>query len=93
MNLLFTALLIGAVYVSVKWRFRGDVRSSRGSRASGEAYYLQVRKELEIDPYTPAELAEMEAEERYTHDSNARAAAFWTDSKTYVDYDGKVRQL
>jgi len=92
MNLLFATLLIGTVYVSVR-KLGGDVRSGRGSRADGEAYYYALRKELGIDPYSPAELAQMDAEERYTHDRNARSAAFWTDSKTYVDYDGKVRQL
>ena len=95
MNLLFAALLIGAVYISIKWRFREDVQPRRGSRADGEAYYLQVRKEMGIDPYSPVELAQMEAEERYTHDRNAHAAAALSDvwDATWIDSYGNVREL
>jgi len=90
MNLLFTALLIGAVYASAR-KLGGSVQ--RGSRAEAEAWLQNYEKEQGYLPYSPAELAQMETEERANHNSNARSIAFWTGSKTYVDYDGKVRQL
>ena len=90
MNLFFAALLIGAVYVSVR---RSRTAENTKQLRRGEAYYLQVRKEMGIDPYSPAELAEMEAEERYTHDKNAASGAFWTGSHTWIDSNGNVREL
>ena len=86
MELFFTAVLIGATYVSVKWKFGGNTRSGRGSRADGEAYYLQVRKEMGIDPYSPAELKQMEAEERYTQAKNEAGEAFWSGDGSYVEW-------
>ena len=90
MNLFFTVVIIGAIYAAVR---RPRVADPRKIISQGEAYYLQVRKEMGIDPYSPAELAEMEAEERYTHDKNAASGAFWSGSDTWIDSYGNVREL
>ena len=92
MNIFFTVVIIGAIYVAVR---RPRTAETMGQLRPGEAYYLQVRKEMGIDPYSHAELAQMEAEERYTHDRNAHAAAALSDvwDATWIDSYGNVREL
>lgn len=90
MEIFFTVVIIGAIYAAVR---RPRVTQTTRQPRPGEAYYLQVRKEMGIDPYSPAELAQMDAEERYTHDRNAAGGAFWTGSKTWIDSYGNVRDL
>jgi len=92
MNIFFTVVIIGAIYVAVR---RPHVTQTTRQPRPGEAYYYQVRKEMGIDPYSSAELAQMDAEERYTHDRNAHAAAALSEvwDATWIDSYGNVREL
>jgi hypothetical protein len=82
MEILFTIVIVGMIYVGVRPRVATATKKQR----RGEAYYLQVRKELGIDPYTPAELAQMEAEERYTQAKNEAGESFWSGNGNYVEW-------
>jgi hypothetical protein len=92
------AVLIGAVVQSIPRRFTfgeltGKPKSKWMSRAEAEAWLQNYEKEQGYLPYSPVELAQMEAEERYTHDRNSESGAFWAGGNTYVDSYGHAREV
>jgi len=87
MEILFTVVIIGMTIYSVnRVGVRPRVATTTKKQRRGEAYYYQVRKELGIDPYSPAELAQMDAEERYTQAKNEAGEAFWSGDGSYVEW-------
>ena len=82
MELFFAVVIIGMIYVGIRPRVATATKKPR----RGEAYYYQVRKEIGIDPYSPSELAQMEAEERYTQAKNDAGEAFWSGGGSYVEW-------
>ena len=75
-------LVLGAVFTLA--RHKGVAASKAGSSYS----LREMAGEL-----TPAEKrAEKRADDR-THNENARSEAFWTGESTYIDADGKRRNL
>jgi hypothetical protein len=66
---------------------------TEGARRDAKASMHQYAKEAGLEPYTKAELKQLEEAERYNYNANARSGAFWAQSKTYVDYDSHVRDV
>ncbi len=60
--------------------------------AEAEQFLEQVWKDM-TGCYSPAELRQMEREERENYNDNMRCAAWWCGSDTFVDYDGIVRKV
>lgn len=78
------SLLVAMVYHAIP---------TEGSRRKARANLERMEKEMGHRPYTGAELREIEAEERATHNKNAAEAAVWGDDRTYIDYDGVIRKV
>jgi hypothetical protein len=78
---LFIALIAGLIALRRPFASTQERKPRRG-----DAYYLQVRKEIGIDPYSPAELVQMAAEERQVQERNAVDGAFWSGNDNYVEW-------
>lgn len=90
-------LLIAAVAQSIPRRYvigYGEAAKRHGyTREGDEAYLHQVAKEIGVEAYSPAELRQMEAEERETHNRNHASITFWGGGNEYKDYDGNWRDV
>ncbi len=64
----------------------GARRRRRLSRINTEREMLQEHGLL---PYSHLQLQQ----EREAYNKNAASLAFWADSKTYIDYDGAIRNV
>lgn len=62
-------------------------------RKRTNADYERLSKEMGYTPYTPKEKKLMKANERQSFNENAASTAFWAGSDTYVDYDGRTRNV
>ena len=69
--------------------FTAARRKGVAASKAGSSYSLrEMAGEL-----TAAEMAEDRRADKRTHNENARSNAFWTGSDTYIDADGRRRNL
>ena len=84
------ALTVGMVLASLPSRFTPGTRRTRSrwiSRAEAEADLEQLYKDM-TGNYSPAELRQMEQEERDNYNENMKGISEVND---YIDYDGYRR--
>ncbi len=69
---------------------RRQARPISQARAADIEYYNRVRKEIGIDPYTPAELRSMREQDQTAQDKASREIAATFGDKTYRDRAGNL---